>query len=142
MPETSQLLEDLLQVRKDVEENWIKGRYFDLGGGACAVGAIARTVGLQHAFENDMNCNFAPAPWLGATFQGHVRGRAVTDAVAKHLPSGWLRMLSKYTGGESVIPAWNDDPMTTKDDVLEVVCKAIRNEAERLGLSVEENTDG
>jgi hypothetical protein len=134
----SQLLEDLLYVHKKVKKSWTRDTYFDPGGKVCAMGAIVRAVGLRADTFEVLDCRFEVPEWLDdfdrkrmARFEPRCeRGKAVSKAIAAELP---YRL--GFGAPENVIPIWNDNPNTSKEDVLEVICKAIRKEAERVGAS-------
>lgn len=142
---TSQLLEDLLMVHKKVTRSWIKGKYFDAGGHACAVGAIARATGITPEVLEELDDGFEVTPLERGRRHVKVweprceRARAVSQAIYDQLPEKFRSRYSLWTmDPEYCIPNWNDHRDTTKDDVLEVVCRAVRKEALRLGVSPED----
>jgi hypothetical protein len=96
-------LDVLIRARAEVEAGWCKGRSVDSRGNVCAMGALETALGV---------------PKLQRRNTKSIPGIALRYALARELPAGYPN-----------VPVFNDDPHTTKADVIELFTRAINAEA-------------
>lgn len=95
------VIEDLKAARQHVERGWMQGKLTDYNGNVCAMGAVSIAAGMRigsmvsHTMEWD-------------------RHQAQYEALMKQIPEGFFD-----------VAAFNDDPATTKQDVLNLFDKAL-----------------
>lgn len=100
-------LDVLIAARAEVEKGWCKKDLEDSVGNVCVVGAIERVTCGGRGKRN-----FAPG-WSTLRFT------QLWDHMATFVP-------------QSVVQAFNDDPSTTKADVLALFDRAINAEAAKV----------
>lgn len=96
-------LDVLVRARAEVEAGWCKSMAVDYGGNVCALGAIETALGASKYTH---------------TLVAHYDTSGARLALTKALPAGY-----------SSVPQFNDDPHTTKADVLALFSRAINAEA-------------
>jgi hypothetical protein len=95
-------LDVLVAARAEVEAGWCKGWTVDHRGNVCAFGAVETALGVSKARRRNVEI---------------IMGNP-SDALWTALPAGY-----------ATVPRFNDDPHTTKADVLALFDRAINAEA-------------
>lgn len=100
---TDQLIADLTAARAEVEKGWRKNGFEDGAGNVCAVGAINRVT---------FGCAALGIIPRGAP-QRLSRRNVAYDALRAKVPS------------DISVPEYNDDPATTRQEILNLFDKAL-----------------
>lgn len=110
--------EVLIKARSIVERGWFQGDSTDGRGNFCLRAAIGLAAGSHVYSDGNYTWEQIPSKATPAERWAHVTRSAVdmaaADTVTKQLPEPFI-CIAKY----------NDDPDTTKNDVLAVLDKAI-----------------
>jgi hypothetical protein len=104
---------DINAVIDELQKGWRKGDYGDVGGGGpvCLRGACARVAGLTHSDDLGDFGETQVDPIFAEPIREHVPERVEIAAFSK--------------SGVPWVPAFNDHPDTTLDDVI-LVCEKAR----------------